>query len=431
MTSKPNAVFLHTGYRTAGTWLWSRFRELPGVTAYYEPLHEMLATLDRATLDKSTADSWRSGHPQLDTPYFAEYADLLDPERCGVPGFDERFAIDRFTADAPVEAERIEAYLQGLIDAAHARGTVPVFKFCRSLGRLPWFRATFADAAHIVVEKNPISQWQSCWELFALHGNAHFVAVPLAVLASNLGEPIVTRVLNALKVDLPFLPGSPETQTLAASLAFYKQQAGQMPAADVYRAFLAHWLLTLQHAATHAQAIFDCDLAVRSPAYAHSAERWIESLTGLTPTLSNARRSDSQQRDCGFDSVQGLRIHLAAMQLCKQLVLSGDAHEDSYTVWATKIAQATQIMAFGTDVNWPQQYTDSQRSVRMVELALVDGVDIDSALASELAATRHALATSRRQLAQLQRSLWFRVTRPVRRWFGNSGGAKRQTVVRN
>jgi hypothetical protein len=57
MTSETKAVFLHAGYRTAGTWLWSCFRRLNEVTAYYEPLHEMLSTIDSANLATSTADS--------------------------------------------------------------------------------------------------------------------------------------------------------------------------------------------------------------------------------------------------------------------------------------------------------------------------------------------------------------------------------------
>jgi hypothetical protein len=101
MTSKCQAVFLHTGYRTAGTWLWSCFRKLDTVTAYYEPLHEMLATIDQEKLATSTADSWRSGHPALEAPYFAEYAHLLEQGVKGIPGYDAVFSVDRFDRQIP------------------------------------------------------------------------------------------------------------------------------------------------------------------------------------------------------------------------------------------------------------------------------------------------------------------------------------------
>ncbi|HEY1998820.1 hypothetical protein, partial [Paraburkholderia sp.] len=277
MKSNCQAVFLHTGYRTAGTWLWSCFRRLDNVTAYYEPLHEMLATIDPLKLASSTADSWRSGHPALEKPYFAEYADLMTPDVAGIAGYEAAFAIDRFDGETPQDADRIEAYVRALMRASQEQGRVPVLKFCRSLGRLHWFHAAFPDAVHIVVEKNPISQWQSCWQLFAAHRNPHFVAVPFAVLALNREVPMVQQALEALHIDLPQLPqdASGDAPSFDTCLTFFKDHIATLPPLQVYRAFLGHWLLTLRYAATHSDAIFDCDLAGHSPAYVAGAERWI------------------------------------------------------------------------------------------------------------------------------------------------------------
>ena len=119
MNSSCQAVFLHTGYRTAGTWLWSCFRKLDNVTAYYEPLHEMLATIDPEKLASSTANSWRSGHPTLDAPYFAEFAHLLGPGARGIPGYDPVFSIDRLDGQTPEAADQLEAYVRGLMRTAH------------------------------------------------------------------------------------------------------------------------------------------------------------------------------------------------------------------------------------------------------------------------------------------------------------------------
>jgi len=44
------AIFLHSGWRSCGTWLWEALRECRTVRAYYEPLHEDLDSLDRAAL---------------------------------------------------------------------------------------------------------------------------------------------------------------------------------------------------------------------------------------------------------------------------------------------------------------------------------------------------------------------------------------------
>jgi hypothetical protein len=444
------AVFLHTGYRTAGTWLWSCFRRLDTVTAYYEPLHEMLATIDAAKIASSTAESWHSGHPSLGMPYFQEFAHLLPPGtsgagsvsttaigttigtaiRTGVPGYEPRFAIDRFDGQIPAGAERMVDYLHSLIREAHQQGRVPVIKFCRSLGRLRWFRAAFPEAAHIVVEKNPISQWQSCWQLFVAHRNPHFIAVPLAVLAMNADVPLARQTMEALKIDLPRawrdsreLGASPDPTGASARefescIDFYKEHVQSLSPAQAYRGFLAHWLLTLRDAATQADAIFDCDLAARSPAYLEGAERWLEELTGLSPSLGSVQREVSAERGCGFDPVEGLQIHLDAARLGRDLVRNGSVEADALSLWTSKLAQATQVMAFGAAANWPRARMPDGRATRMVDVALIDGAGIDTVLHSELTATRAALADVKGQLARVHNSPLWRMLGPLRKLYG-------------
>jgi hypothetical protein len=414
MMSDAKAVFLHAGYRTAGTWLWSCFRRLDDVTAYYEPLHEMLATIDSAKLAMSTADSWHSGHPELEQPYFAEFAGLLGPDGRGVSGYEERFSIDCFAGGTPDGADRLEAYLRDLIGAAHERHGVPVFKFCRSLGRLQWFRSTFPDAVHIVVEKNPISQWRSCWDLLATHGNPHFVAVPFAVLALNRDTPVVGRLLDSLHIDLPQVSRESGEETFGPYLDFFKRYVMNIAPAAAYRAFLGHWLLTLRHAATHADAIFDCDLATRSPAYTQAAERWVADFTGLEPSFGTARQTGEDDRHCGFDASEGLKIHLDAMHFGREMARSGAIHPDTLSLWTNKLAQAMQVLAFGAQANWPQAQVPPHQATRIVDIALIDGAGFDAVLAGELAAMRTALAEARQQLANLQRSPLLRLTDSIR-----------------
>jgi hypothetical protein len=49
------AVFLHTGWRSAGTWVWSRLRELDTATGFYEPLSNVLAELSLADVRRVPA----------------------------------------------------------------------------------------------------------------------------------------------------------------------------------------------------------------------------------------------------------------------------------------------------------------------------------------------------------------------------------------
>lgn len=420
MNTQCQAVFLHTGYRTAGTWLWSCFRQLDNVTAYYEPLHEMLATIDQQKLESSTANSWRSGHPALEAPYFAEFAHLLRAGERGIPGYDAVFSVDRLDGETPQAAERLEAYVRGLMQSAHQQGRVPVLKFCRSLGRLQWFRAMFPDAVHVVVEKNPLSQWQSCWQLFAAHRNPHFVAIPFVVLALNRHVPLVQQTMDALGVVL--LPESDHAAapTVEAHLALYKEHIAAITPLQAYRAFLAHWLLTLRDA-HHADAIFDCDLAGHSPAYIAGAERWINELTGLEPSFGSARREEAAERDHGFGAAEGLQLHLDTLNFARTLMVRGTVAQDALHLWASKLAQASQTIASGVAPPRPQQSQGTQpqveqsRTTRMMGVALLEGAGIDEILLGELAATRALLADVRSELARLQRSPLLRLVKRVRR----------------
>ena len=99
------AVFLHTGWRTAGTWRWARFRALPWVEAYHEPLHENLDTLTAGYILRHRADTWASGHPALTLPYYHEYAPLLRSTG-GVEGFHAKFATEDFFA-MPMRRHRL------------------------------------------------------------------------------------------------------------------------------------------------------------------------------------------------------------------------------------------------------------------------------------------------------------------------------------
>jgi hypothetical protein len=162
-TSSPTSapVFLHTGWRTAGTWLWSRFREIPGTHCFYEPLHEALAGLSQDEIARVSSNSWASGHPALTRPYYHEYAGLLNADGIGVRQYRKAFAIDRLLCPPEMWLAGLRDYLGGLIVAARENDAVPVLKFCRSTGRMAWMRRNFPQAVHVAVLRNPASQWAS------------------------------------------------------------------------------------------------------------------------------------------------------------------------------------------------------------------------------------------------------------------------------
>ena len=170
-------VFLHTGWRTAGTWLWSLYRALPESMAFYEPLHESLGTLSAWQLPTLRPDLWMSAHPGTQ-PYFNEFAPLLRQGSPGVAGFNEEFALAQYFVGADDALPEPASYLQSLIDLARSAGKQPVLKLARSLGRVGWMRNAFPDAAHVLVVRNPWSQWLSGWRLFTVHHSEYFWRCP-------------------------------------------------------------------------------------------------------------------------------------------------------------------------------------------------------------------------------------------------------------
>ncbi len=120
-------IFIHSGWRTSSTWLWTKLRQAPTTFAYCEIFHERLETLTIDYLRENDFSRWKSKHPE-GAPYFLEFAQLFDGDGT-VRGFDRSMATERFIpgeglAGALSAQER--SYVAGLIDYAYARRRIPV-----------------------------------------------------------------------------------------------------------------------------------------------------------------------------------------------------------------------------------------------------------------------------------------------------------------
>ncbi len=261
-------LFLHTGWRSSGTWLWSRCREQPDVRAFYEPLHESLGGLRRADIPKLRPSAWRSRHGET-APYFAEYGPLLAPRRAGVPLYQRRFAFDRFFLDPGEEDPALEAYLRSLLATAAGlggAGQVAVLKFCRSLGRVGWMEQRFPEMLHAVVLRDPLDQWRSGRRLLVEERNRYFTVAPLLVLARNPGHPLVRQACQALGVRLPVL----DSADFAYGVETVWRHVRRQDATTQYRGFLAYWTATAI-AALQSRALL-IDIAELAHAPGHRAE---------------------------------------------------------------------------------------------------------------------------------------------------------------
>ncbi len=275
------SFFLHTGWRSGGTWIWSRLREHPGVTAYYEPLHEALATLDAAQIARERPDAWESRHGGS-APYFAEYAPLLARRRFrgprGVSLHEQRFAYEHYFQSPEEPDDALAGYIAGLLDAAGER--VPVLKFCRSLGRVAWMQRHFPDALHAVVLRGPVAQFRSAEAQFAT-GNRFFAVAPVLVLARNRQAPQVRDAVERFALRLPALPE--RRRDLDAELCWRRCRG--LDEAGRYRMFLAFWTITAISALSAGALLIDADRLATDATHRAAVTGALRRHTGLEASL--------------------------------------------------------------------------------------------------------------------------------------------------
>lgn len=170
-------IWIHGSWRTGSTYVWGKFRGHPDYFAYYEPFHEVLETLSLDDIARTTTTAWPSHHPDIGAPYYAEYRPLV--ETIGVKGFEFPFSYINFFLHAdPLPAQK--RYLDGLLAHAAGRGR-PVFGFCRSWGRVGWFKRHFAGT-HIALTRDPLALWRSAHRRLAIYGDTYFLVMPQVIL---------------------------------------------------------------------------------------------------------------------------------------------------------------------------------------------------------------------------------------------------------
>ena len=311
------AVFLHTGWRSAGTWVWSRLRELDVATGFYEPLSNVLAELSLADVAASRP-TLTSGHPPLAAPYFDEYRPFLQENARGVAGYRKRFSIDRFASVPDAEFPALQAYLRNVCERTVEQGSVPVFKFCRSSGRLPWLKQAFTDAMHVGVLRNPASQFASGWLLSQQWSNPFFVAAPFRVLGLNQSDPLVRQALDICGVSLPPVASLSDDAYAMACEQYARTAEGN----NAYRAFVALWILCALRIAQGVDLLIDIDRLGQSRDYAAGLRAGFEVQSGLSPDFGSARdlveeTRRSAARMSGIDGRAMRAVHSAALKFLK------------------------------------------------------------------------------------------------------------------
>lgn len=276
-------IFLQTGFRSGGTWLWSRFRELPDTMAYCEPLNEALASITLDAINGLTSATSNLNHPIMEAPYFQEYSDLLNGDGVGVKDYHTAFGLEGYFAPPDVPQQELARYLGGLLAHAERCGKQPVLKFTRALGRAAWLRREFPGAKQILLVRRPLPQFRSGWELARRHENFTFLMIPLFAL-SRVRDGAIGRVCDALAI-----PHIPSSEGLAACAGGYAALARTAPVRTLFGAFLAMFIAAHARSAPFADLVIDQDALEGDRPYRGATAARLRDLSGLPVDLSNCR----------------------------------------------------------------------------------------------------------------------------------------------
>src|SRR5665213_530886 len=114
-------VFLQTGFRTGGTWLWSRFRQCPDVLAFCEPLNEMLESITPEAVSGLTSMASSLNHPTLEAPYFQEFSAFIDSQTGGGKHYRAEFGLKTYFDPPDRQPPELAHYLSQLLAYAEQR----------------------------------------------------------------------------------------------------------------------------------------------------------------------------------------------------------------------------------------------------------------------------------------------------------------------
>jgi len=245
--------------------VWSKLRCNPSLRCYYEPLHEQLAALDRATVDgpADAAMVRMLRHPPQEKSYFAEYLDLVASGRLR---YSRDLAYARYLLRPAQTDETLRAYLDGLIGDAAAAGRRPVLCFCRSQMRSAWMRRVFGGI-HIAQVRNPFDQWAS------FQVNSYFIRQMLTIaLALRAEHPLAFIHLDRFEQ---------QARALARQDTTPGGERGNAPTIDWRDAlgvFLVLWIASALQAIDCSDGLLDVDRLATDDGYRQESSRWLGTL---------------------------------------------------------------------------------------------------------------------------------------------------------
>jgi hypothetical protein len=145
---RSDIVIISARFRSGSTLLWSIFRKLHGVTAYYEPFNE------RQWFDPKLRGSRVDRTHRNVSEYWREYDGLDELGHY----YREEWTYRNLLMDGSFWNPEMKRYIEILVEKSGGR---PVFQFNRIDFRLAWLRQNFPHAKIVHLYRNPRDQWCS------------------------------------------------------------------------------------------------------------------------------------------------------------------------------------------------------------------------------------------------------------------------------
>ena len=248
ITGRP--IFIHTTWRTSGTYLWAALRGRPDILGFYEPFHEILAELTPKIDQKVLADAGSLRHANVNQPYFDEYP----TKRRGVRFYRRDFAYRNYFNQDAGQAARERRYVDYLIDTASASSKTAVLKFCRGAGRIDRLVRDH-PGLHLYVVRDAARQWRS----FLSSGHGYFRTALVGIFAMNPDAPLVQRLAPFLA-----LPNYRTGRYIDGEYNFYNAFQSHLSDEQAEFLFRLYWYHALVMGAACADAVVDAGEIDRS-----------------------------------------------------------------------------------------------------------------------------------------------------------------------
>jgi hypothetical protein len=301
------AIFIHSGWRTGSTYVWTKFRHHPGCLGFYEPFNEMLSAMSPTDIYTARHDLSALKHSEIGLPYFHEYIPLLGPK--GHPLFKLDFSYrNYFVADEALADQ--QAYIDSMLSHGGRLGKLPVLGFVRSLGRVGWLRRSFSDAVNIVVVRSPVGQWLSARQLALQHQHEFFDPMQFLIFAQARGS--ATVIDEGRRLGIPRLDDHP----LPVAIELARQMTAKRSPAERFGIFASLYALSYLAALPNADLVIDMDRLSAEAEYQAETARGIKRLTGLDIDFADAAMPRRADPDVDLrPALADIRARLADMTL--------------------------------------------------------------------------------------------------------------------